>query len=76
MNVCPAVESRCLAVEKQVVNLEFRFAAATPFQSEPLAEQARNLLRPGHFRLGLDEQQLNGSVPCLLFHGCLYRYGS
>src|SRR5690606_15354024 len=59
VNVLPSIESRSLAVEEEVMNLELGLAAAL-LAGQAFAEQPRYLLRAGHFGLRLDEQQPYG----------------
>ena len=61
MDVAPAVEGRRLAIEEEVMDLEFGLAA-TLLRGKPFSEQARDFLRAGHFRLRLDKQQLHGAA--------------
>ena len=69
MDVLPAVEGGGLAVEEEVMDLEFGLAAAL-LAGKPLSEQARYFLRASHFSLRLDEQQSYGSAPgCFLHRG-------
>src|SRR5690606_3179069 len=70
MHVLPAVEGGGLAVEEEVVHLEFGLAAAL-LAGKAFAEQTRDFLRAGQFRLRLDEQQPHGAAPDLLLH-CLH----